>query len=285
MIDKIIKENTFVRTYNSLHEFLAHTDRTVIPEELRYYNKDTLDTISDNEHSSWRYGSDENLTNFIKTRTNPNRARDLCKNAISQKTNSKEYKDLLRMSLTHRKKPKITDIGGRISVSHAVSGEEKYFIQTKAASRPTVKIGINLCVSAMVDADDLIKIAQQAIPTVYLLEAAGIATEICMCTFSTGLYDREDDDQYNTVFEVPIKTAQQRFNWSTFSPVFSSGTYRYNFFRSWCMVQDKRVTSGLGSPMADSIVGLLAQKLGYTAIIGVNNAGMFDKIREIFGKK
>lgn len=282
MIDKVISES-FVRTYKSLHEFFAHTDREKMSETLRSYNVEQLNDISDDDISSWRYGSDKNLGNFLKMRTNPNHARNLCKDAINEKTNSKEYKDLLRMSLTHRKKPKLTDVGGRISVAHAVSGEEKYFIQTKSASRPTVKIGINLCVSATVNADDLIKISQQAIPTVYLLEAAGIATEIWMCTFSMYLYESAENEL--NVFQVPIKTAQQRFNWSTFSPVFSSGTYRYNFFRSWCMVEDKKVSGGLGIPMQGSDVERLGKEFGYTAVIGVNNAGMFDKVREIFSKK
>jgi hypothetical protein len=282
---EVIKENVFVRTYNSLSEFFKHTDRnnrTVLEKEKIPHHNIVEGMEEMSEDSNWRFGKDDTLDKYKIARTDPNYGRNLCKESISNQTRSKEYQDLLKLALTYRKKQKLMDMGGRISVPHAVSGEDKYFIQNKAASKPTVKIGINMCVSAAVSPNDLIKIAEQAVPIIYLLESAGIATEVFMCTFADDTYDDRDDFRF-TVFEVPVKSAQQRFNWSTFAPVFCTATYRYNFFRSWCM-HEKKISWGFGHPMEDSEVKDIGSKLGYTSIIGVNKVGAFDKVREVFQK-
>jgi hypothetical protein len=278
------KGNVFVRTYKSLLEFFGHSDRTdsqeFLKENVHSYNikKHLQDKSSDDV---WTFGQDINLATFKTARLNPKFGRDLCRDEISKQTRSKEYQNLMKMALTYRKKLKLVDMGGRISVPHAVAGDDKFFIQTKSASRPTVKIGINMCVSAMVSTDDLVKIAQKAVPTIYLLESGGIATEVWLCTFTSNTYD--NSMQRYSLTEVLIKSAQERFNWTTFAPVFCPGTYRYNFFRSWAM-NTRETAYGLGSPMIESEIELVSSEHGYTCVIGNNKVGSFDIVKEVFSK-
>lgn len=276
--------STRVTRFNSLHEFLTHTDRSVsdIPgDEYHSANRDELRSLERPGHDSWRFGSGKNLEEFMRDRLDPKIGKDLCKYELGRKINSKEYKQLLQLALTYRKKIKFLDVGNRISVPHAIAGDDKYFIQMKTASKPTVKICINVGGSASVDPEDLVKVATSAVPIIYMLETAGISTEIYGGAFVTRLYERDLENLTHNVFEFPMKSAQQRFNWTTFAPLFTPGTFRYNFFRAFLM-NNLEADSGLGRPMEEQYINRYATNQNYAAIIGINKPGTFDTVREIF---
>jgi hypothetical protein len=193
----------------------------------------------------------------------------------------KSYKDLISQALTYKKKIKYADTGSRISVSRAIAGEDNYFVTRSNAQRPTVKLAINMCVSAGCDDDMLMSIAKSAIPTVYALETAGICTEIWLCTFSTQAFHNHDNFQHD-VCQVKIKSAQERFNWTTFAPVFTTGSYRHGFFLAW-LRQKYRMNSGYGCPMYSGIMEE-HDNYGYTAIIGGNAPGPVELVNQVFSK-
>ena len=276
--------NTRVTRFGSLHEFLTHTDRSVsdIPgDEYHCDNRDELRILEQPGYDGWRFGSGKNLEEFMRDRLDPKIGKDLCKYELGRKINSKEYKQLLQLALTYRKKIKFLDVGNRISVPHAIAGDDKYFIQMKTASKPTVKICINVGGSASVDPEDLVKVATSAVPIIYMLETAGISTEIYGGAFVTRLYERDPENITHDVFEFPMKSAQQRFNWTTFAPLFTPGTFRYNFFRAFLM-NKLEADSGLGRPMEEGYINRYANNQNYAAIIGINKPGTFDTVREIF---
>lgn len=248
---------------------LAHQNNT----------SDYEDVFSD-RCSSWRYGSEQYKDEYLKTRFDPKKGKRLCQDDIKSTMASKDYRSIISQALTYKKRLKHRDMGSKISVPRAISGEEQYFVTTDSAQRPTVKIAINMCVSCGCDDDMLMKIARSAIPTVYALETAGICTEIWLSTFSVETHF--DVPFEYTVSQVRIKSAQERFNWTTFAPVFTTGSYRHGFFLSW-LCQPYKIASGYGHPMSTDIMSQ-HDNYGYAVIIGNNTPGPVDLVKEVFSK-
>ena len=196
---------------------------------------------------------------------------------------SKEYKKLLEQALTYKKRVKFQDVGSKLNIPRAISGDDKYFTTYTSARKPIVKIAINICGSACVGQAEFIKVAKTAIPTIFALETAGISTEVYYCAFVDGCH--EDHSRFSAT-HVKIKSAQQRFNWTTFAPVFTLGSYRESIFASWAY-DENRCCSGLGRPMADRYI-TERNNYDYSAVIGLNAVGPVDTVQEIFknlGKK
>ena len=80
--------------------------------------------------------------------------------------------------------------------------------------------------------------------------------------------------------EVLLKSAEQRFNWTTFAPVFTLGSYRESIFLSW-IYSEHETDGGLGRPMSDSDIAA-KDNFGYTSIIGFNAAGPVSTVNNIF---
>ena len=138
-----------------------------------------------------------------------------------------------------------------------------------------------MCVSAGCDDEMLMRIAKSAIPTIHALETAGICTEIWLCTFSERAF-RNQDGFTNDITQVRIKSAQERFNWTTFAPVFTTGAYRHTFFLTW-LSQKYEMYGGYGCPMSNSAMEA-HDNYGYTAIIGNNAPGPVELVNQVFSK-
>jgi hypothetical protein len=190
----------------------------------------------------------------------------------------KSYKKLMANAMTYRRKPKFQEIGSRLSVPRAIAGEDKYFVSLKAARKPTVRIAINICGSASVDKAAFERVAKTAIPTIYALEQAGITTEVYYCAFSA---DTHRGYEYSEL-AVKVKSAQQRFSWTLFAPMFCVGSYRDNIFTAWSNC-DVNTCSGLGRPMSQSSIESL-DNLGYDSVIGLNAVGPVENVGSIFNK-
>lgn len=279
MKTKIIGD-TFFMTLDSLKEFMS-VSTAPFPASGHESNKEDYNDIVNSTSSGWRYGSEQSKEKFLATRSDPSKGKTLCAESIKRTMADKSYKKLITQALTYKKKLKYKEMGSRISVPRAIGGDDQYFITTKKAAKPTVKIAINMCVSASCDDDMLMKIAQSAIPTVYALETAGICTEIWLCTFSTCAFSNCDGFDHD-VTQVKIKSAQERFNWTTFAPVFTTGAYRHTFFLTW-LSQAYRLNDGYGSPMRESTMKE-HDNYGYHAIIGNNAPGPVELVTQVFSK-
>jgi len=244
-------------------------------------NEEDFHDIHREQSSSWRFGNEQNVDRYLATRSDPKKGKNLCLQSIKNTMADKSYKDLITQALTYKKRLKYADTGSRISVSRAIAGEDTYFVTRSNAQRPTVKLAINMCVSASCDDDMLMKIAKSAIPTVYALETAGICTEIWLCTFSTQAFCCDGAFDHD-VCQVKIKSAQERFNWTTFAPVFTTGAYRHGFFLSW-LRQKYRINDGYGCPMYSDTMRE-HDNYGYAAIIGGNAPGPVDLVKQVFSK-
>lgn len=251
------------------------------PETAHQENKSDYDSILQESSSGWRYGSENSKDKFMATRSDPSKGKTLCAESIKKTMADKSYKKLITQALTYKKKLKYKEMGSRISVPRAIGGDDQYFITSKKAAKPTVKIAINMCVSAGCDDDMLMKIAQSAIPTIHALETAGICTEIWLCTLSQGAFRNDIGFQYD-VTQVRIKSAQERFNWTTFAPVFTTGAYRHTFFLTW-LSQKYEMYGGYGSPMRESDMRD-HDNYGYHAIIGNNAPGPVELVTQVFSK-
>jgi hypothetical protein len=276
---KIIGDTFFI-TLDSLKEFMS-VSTSEFSDSMHQENKYDYNNILQESSSTWRYGSEKSKDQFLSTRSDPSKGKTLCAESIRRTMADKSYKALITQALTYKKKLKYKEMGSRISVPRAIGGDDQYFITSKNAAKPTVKIAINMCVSAGCDDDMLMSIAKSAIPTVYALETAGICTEIWLCTFSCGAFRNDAGFNYD-VTQVRIKSAQERFNWTTFAPVFTTGAYRHTFFLTW-LSQQYEMYGGYGSPMSECAM-TDHDNYGYHAIIGGNAPGPVELVNQVFSK-
>lgn len=277
-IDDNLKYNYV--SYPQKKKFFELTDSKEVPTDLPSYNIEGIRDINRGDDSNWRYGKEENHKTLIEKRFSQEKGKGLCAEAIKTVMRSKEYKDILSTALTYRKKNTLVDAGSRISIPHVIAGDEKYFLKIKNASKPTAKIGINMCVSAMVSDEQLMEIAIRAIPMVYALETAGICTEVWMLTAVRNLY--ENAEAPISLFEVKLKSASERFSWTSIAPIFLCGTYRHNFFKAW-LLQGPEAEYGYGQPFSSSQMENY-KNFGYTSIISNQGPGPVQNVQEVFKK-
>ena len=279
MKTKIVGD-TFYITLDSFKEFL-NVSTSDIPDTANDSNRSDHSEILNETQNGWRYGSEGKKGKFLNARMDPSKGKTLCAEAIKTTMADKTYRDLIKQAVTYKKKIKYKELGSRISVPRAVGGDDQYFVTSKNASKPTVKLAINMCVSAGCDDNMLMNIAKSAIPTIHALETAGICTEIWLCTFSQNAFYNNDGFKYD-ITQVRIKSAQERFNWTTFAPVFTTGAYRHTFFLTW-LSQQYEMRSGYGSPMSDSTMRE-HDNYGYAAIIGNNAPGPVELVKQVFSQ-
>lgn len=281
---KIVKEeNKIIRMqYDSVDDFFQHSDATALLAKgishLPENNRDHIKEIGKGEEKSWRYGDDKDKKSFEKVRFDPAKGKGLCLDAVKSTMADRSYKKLMANAMTYRRKPKFQDVGSRLSIPRAIAGEDKYFVSLKAARKPTVRIAINICGSASVDKAAFERVAKTAIPTIYALEQAGITTEVYYCAFSTRTHKGFDHSELS----VRVKSAQQRFSWTLFAPVFCVGSYRDNIFTAWSNC-DVNTDSGLGRPMDEKSITEF-DNFGYDSIIGLNAVGPVENVGSIFNK-
>jgi hypothetical protein len=264
--------------FDSLSDFFKNTDVKNPPSTMNPNNRSEHRDVLSRGDTSWRYGDEGNIETFHEVRFDPEKGRKMCADHVKKTMADKAYKSLIKQALTYRKRIKFEDHGFRINVPKALSGEDRYFGVYKNSRKPIVKIAINICGSASVDQAAFRKVAQTAVPTIYALETAGISTEVYYTAFAQGTHN----DTTYTATHVKIKSSQQRFNWTTFAPVFCLGSYRESVFLSW-IYDDLDVDGGLGRPLEDRKIKQL-NNLGYTAVIGLNAVGPVDQVSEIFEK-
>lgn len=281
---QVIKVNDDLKynyvSYPQKKKFFELTDSKEVPTNLPSYNIEGIRNINQGDESNWRYGKEQNHENLIEKRFSQEKGKGLCAEAIKTVIRSKEYKDILTTALTYRKKNALVDAGSRISIPHVIAGDEKYFLKIKHASKPIAKIGINMCVSAMVSDEQLMQIAIRAIPMVYALETAGICTEVWMLTAVRNLYENAETPV--SLFEVKLKSASERFSWTSIAPVFLCGTYRHNFFKSW-LLAGPEITYGYGRPFSASEMEMY-NNFGYASIISNEGPGAVQNVQEVFKK-
>ena len=281
---RIVKEEKKVlhMYYDSVDDFFQHSDaRALLAKGISHLpsnNRDHIKEIEDGDEKSWRYAEEKSKDTFEKTRFDPTKGKTMCADAVKSTMADRSYKKLMANAMTYRRKPKFQDVGSRLSVPRAIAGEDKYFVSLKAARKPTVKIAINICGSASVDAKAFARVAQTAIPTIYALEQAGITTEVYYCAFSTRTHPDFDHSQLS----VKVKSAQQRFSWTLFAPIFCVGSYRDNIFTAWSNC-DVETSSGLGCPMNESTIEEF-NNFGYDSVIGLNAVGPVENVGSIFSK-
>jgi len=277
---RFVKDDTYHIVYENLHEFFTLTDPTNPPADMYSDNDDERRQLLDSS-DGWRYGDEKTKKKYYEVRFDPSKGKTMCAEAVKKTMADGSYKKLIRQALTYRKRIKFEDHGFRLNVSKAISGEDRYFGVYKNSRKPVVKIAINICGSASVNQEAFRKVAQTAIPTIYALETAGISTEVYYTAFVNGCHDCDDEFQY-TITHVKIKSAQERFNWTTFAPVFCLGSYRESMFMSW-ISSKYEVNGGLGRPMDESTIKN-KNNYGYTAVIGLNGVGPIDTVNQIFEK-
>jgi len=280
---RIVKEKKIFRMYfDSVDDFFQNSDAKLLKEKgidhLPSSNREHIKEIVKGSSASWRYGDDRSKSKFEEVRFDPKKGKDLCLDAVKSTMADKSYKKLMANAMTYRRKPKFQDVGSRLSVPRAIAGEDKYFVTLKAAKKPTVKIAINICGSASVDKSAFERVAKTAIPTIYALEQAGITTEVYYCAFSEGTHNGYSYSE----LAVKVKSAQQRFSWTLFAPIFCVGSYRDNIFAAWSNC-DVNTCSGLGRPMSQSAIESL-DNLGYDSVIGLNAVGPVENVGAIFNK-
>jgi len=279
---KFVSDDTYHIVYEDLSEFFSHTDPSKPSSDMHRSNVDKHEEIKRRTRGSdnWTYGDEERRNTFLDVRFDPAKGKNLCLEAVKKTMADSAYKKLVRQALTYKKRISFQDHGFRLNVSKAISGEDRYFSVYSNARKPIVKIAINICGSACVGQEEFKKVAQTAIPTIYALETAGIATEVYYTAFAEGTHN-VDDFSYSAT-HVKIKSARERFNWTTFAPVFCLGSYRESIFLSWINSEHK-VDSGLGTPMPDSSIKR-KNNYGYTSVIGLNAVGPAKVVSEIFQK-
>lgn len=275
-----IKGDTYHIRYDSLQDFFHNTDPTVKDPKTYSDNYSTHSDIFESGKGSWSYGDESDRKGYYEKRFDPSKGKDMCLEETKKAMASAEYKKLLRQALTYRKRASYQDHGFRLNISKAISGEDRYFTHYKNARKPIVRIAINICGSASVNQEAFRKIAATAIPTIYALEQAGISTEVWYTAFARRVHDT-DEFQY-TATEVMLKSAQQRFNWTTFAPVFTLGSYRESIFLSWAK-SEYEANDGLGRP-TESRELEARNNYGYDAVIGLNAVGPVDQVKQLFGK-
>jgi len=281
---RIIKEKKEVlhMHFDSVDDFFQHSDAKAIREKgidhLPDRNQYHINNIAEETDKNWRYAEERSKSKFEKTRFDPTKGKTMCIDAVKSTMADKSYKKLMANAMTYRRKPKFQDVGSRLSIPRAIAGEDKYFISLKAARKPTVRIAINICGSASVNAEAFARVAQTAIPTIYALEQAGITTEVYYCAFSSGTHNGFKHSQ----LAVKVKSAQQRFSWTLFAPVFCVGSYRDNIFAAWSNC-DVGTDYGLGRPMDQSTIESL-NNFGYDSVIGLNAVGPVENVGSIFNK-
>lgn len=273
---KSIKDGVHHIVYEDLKEFFTLTDGTNPPADKNPRNKMKVKSLESRD--SWTYGDDEKRKTFLEQRANPEKGKDMCADAVKKTMAEKEYKALVEQALTYKKKLKFDDVRGRLTVPRAIAGEDKYFAMRTNGSKPMVKIAINICGSACVDKEQFENVAKTAIPTIYALETAGIPTEVYYCAFANDVHDSREF-QY-TATHVKVKSAQERFNWTTFAPIFCLGSYRESMFNSW-WASEYRAGDGLGCPMSSDDIEAKGN-FGYTSVIGLNAVGPVDTVKTIF---
>ena len=256
------KNKAYHIKYENISEFFELTDPNKPPPDMHSSNKENHKEILNGERE-WRYGDESNRDAFYKARFDSSKGKKICADAIRETFSSKEFKQLIAQAMTFKKRVAYGDSGSRIDVPRAIGGEEKYFVLRKNAKRPTVKL------------------AKTAIPTIYALEMAGICTEVYYCSFSKGTYIT-DEFSGGDETSVLIKSAQQRFNWTTFAPVFCLGSYRESMFLSW-IYSPYKVSSGLGQPMGENDLEK-RNNFGYDCVIGFNAPGPVEQTSRIFNK-
>ena len=268
--------------FDSVDDFFQHSDAKKLMDKgvdhLPSTNQHHIKEISRGDDKSWRYGDDKTKSQFESVRFDPKKGKDMCQDTVKSTMADRSYKKLMANAMTYRRKPKFQEIGSRLSVSRAIAGEDKYFVSLKAARKPTVKIAINICGSASVDKAAFERVAKTAIPTIYALEQAGITTEVYYCAFSTRTHRGFNHSQ----LAVKVKSAQQRFSWTLFAPVFCVGSYRDNIFAAWSNC-DVSTDSGLGCPMNQSTIESF-DNFGYDSVIGLNAVGPVENVGSIFNK-
>jgi hypothetical protein len=281
---RIVKEEKKVlhMYFDSVDDFFQNSDAVAIKEKgmdhLPSNNQSHIRNIAESKTEGWRYGEEVSKNKFQKTRFDPTKGKTMCAEAVKSTMADRSYKKLMANAMTYRRKPKFQDVGSRLSIPRAIAGEDKYFVSLKAARKPTVKIAINICGSGSVDAKAFAKVAQTAIPTIYALEQAGITTEVYYCAFSTGTHSGFTHSE----LAVKVKSAQQRFSWTLFAPIFCVGSYRDNIFAAWSNC-DVNTCGGLGYPMDQDSINKLGN-LGYDSVIGFNAVGPVENVGEIFSK-
>jgi hypothetical protein len=281
---RIIKEagKLIHMQYDSVDDFFQHSDTKTLVEKgighLPSSNRERIQEIAKGEEKSWRYGDDETKSKFESVRFDPSKGKGLCLDAVKSTMADRSYKKLMANAMTYRRKPKFQDVGSRLSIPRAIAGEDKYFVSLKAARKPTVRIAINICGSASVDKEAFERVAKTAIPTIYALEQAGITTEVYYCAFSTRTHKGFDHSQLS----VKVKSAQQRFSWTLFAPVFCVGSYRDNIFAAWSNC-DVATDMGLGCPMDQKTIEKF-DNFGYDSVIGLNAVGPVENVGSIFNK-
>ncbi len=276
----LIKGDTYHIRYDSLQDFFHNTDPKVKLEKTHEDNYRNHDDLFGSGKGSWSYGDEDTRSKYYEKRFDPSKGKDMCLEETKKAMASTEYKKLLRQALTYRKRVSYQDHGFRLNVSKAISGEDRYFTHFKNARKPVVRIAINICGSASVNQESFRKIASTAIPTIYALEQAGISTEVWYTAFAKGVH--ETDEFTYTATEVLLKSAQQRFNWTTFAPVFTLGSYRESVFLSWAK-SEYEAGHGLGRPTDQSQLEA-RNNYGYDAVIGLNAVGPVDQVRQLFAK-
>jgi len=279
-VKEFIKDDTYHIVYESVHDFFTNTDPDTPAPNIHKDNKENHSDTFKGTNGSWRYGEESKRSTFYDVRFDPKKGKDMCQDEVKKTMSDPKYKELLRQALTYRKRISFSDHGHRLDVSKAISGDDRYFREFRNARKPIVKIAINICGSACVDAKEFRKVAATAVPTIYALEQAGISTEVWYCAFAKGVH--YSDDFSFSATHVKIKSSQQRFNWTTFAPIFTLGSYRDSIFLSWCK-SEYEASSGLGRPIT---VGELEDhnNYGYTSVIGLNAPGAMKEVKNLFAK-
>lgn len=272
------KDDTWHILYESVGDFFQNTNIENPSPTMNPKNKNQFHELKG--ETNWRYGDEKNRINFLNVRFDPSKGKTMCQDEVKKTMADKKYKDLIRQARTYRKRIQFEDHGFRLSVPKALSGEDQYFGVYKNARKPIVKIAINICGSASVDQSAFRRVAATAIPTIYALEQAGICTEVWFCAFAKGTFNHPKIKYVAT--QAKLKSAQERFNWTTFAPVFCLGSYRESIFASWINTEHA-VESGLGRPMDDFQIRNY-DNYGYTAVIGLNAVGAVSQVNSIFEK-
>lgn len=276
----IVKGDTEFYMYESVGDFFRNTDPENPPATMNESNQGTYSEIKSNKSSTWRYGDDQNRNKFYVNRFSPEKGKNKCIEKVRKTMADKEYKKLIQQARTYRKRIEFSDHGFRLNVSKAISGEDRYFGVYKNARKATVKIAINISGSCSVSDEAFANIAATAIPTIYALEQAGICTEVWYCEFSTGVF--KGVKEQHAAFQVKMKSAQERFSWTTFAPVFCLGSFRESFFLS-AVYSENRVCSGLGTPMNQSTIEA-HNNYGFDSVIGLNAVGPVKQVNTLFEK-
>jgi hypothetical protein len=273
-----VKGDTEHIVYESVGDFFRNTDPHNPLPTMNSDNTGLYEDIKSSSRDSWRFGDDKSREKFYDNRFNPTKGKNKCYEQVKKTMADKQYKKLIEQARTYRKRITFEDHGFRLNVAKALSGEDRIFGVYKNARKATVKIAINISGSCSVSDEAFAKIASTAIPTIYALEQAGICTEVWYCEFSSGVF--KGVSEKHAAFQVKMKSAQERFSWTTFAPVFCLGSFRESFFLS-AIYSEHKACSGLGRPMDASVIKE-KDNYGYDAVIGLNAVGPVTQVNSIF---